>query len=64
MEKKTSTKSLRPSMAPTVEIKAAASGVKASHPSSNPINEVSAYNPRHSQFEVAVHTAFFKIFNI
>lgn len=64
MEKKTSNKSLRPSIGPSVDIKASASGVKASHPSSNPINEGLAHNPFHSHFEVAVHTAFFKIFDI
>lgn len=55
---------MQPSVAPKVEINASASNVKAAHPSSNPINEVSAYNPRHSHFEVEVHNAFFKIFNI
>ena len=64
MEKKTSTKSVQPSVAPKVEINAAASNVKAAHPSSNPINEIPDYNPRHSYFEVEVHNAFFKIFNI
>jgi len=36
--------------------------VKASHLSSNPINEHSEYG--HSHFEVEVHKAFFRIFNL
>lgn len=42
--------------------KKAQKGVKASHLSSNPINEVS-FNG-HSHFEVEVHNAFFRVFNI
>lgn len=51
-------------VAPKTEIKAAGSNVKAAHPSSNPINKTSVYNPHHSHFEVEVHNAFFRIFGI
>lgn len=64
MKKKISKKSMQPSVATKVEINASSSNVKAAHPSSNPINEIPDYNPRHSYFEVEVHNAFFKIFNI
>lgn len=36
--------------------------VKAAHPSSNPMN--GAYSPYHSHFEVEVHNAFFRVFNL
>lgn len=36
--------------------------VKASHPSSNPMNGQSSHN--HSHFEVEVHNAFFRVFNL
>ena len=36
--------------------------VKASHPSSNPMNGRFAHN--HSHFEVEVHNAFFRVFNL
>lgn len=42
--------------------KKAQKGVKAAHLSSNPINEVADYG--HSHFEVEVHNAFFRVFNI
>jgi len=42
--------------------KKAQKGVKASHLSSNPINEVPNYG--HSHFEVEVYNAFFRVFNI
>ena len=42
--------------------KKAQKGVKASHLSSNPINEVD--NHGHSHFEVEVHNAFFRVFPI
>jgi len=42
--------------------KKAQKGVKASHLSSNPINESAEYG--HSHFEVEVYNAFFRVFNI
>ncbi|WP_290393361.1 hypothetical protein [uncultured Duncaniella sp.] len=44
------------------ESKKAQEGVKASHLSSNPINEISLNG--HSHFEVEVYNAFFRVFNI
>lgn len=44
------------------DIKKAQEEVKASHLSSNPINEMANYG--HSHFEVEVYNAFFRIFPI
>lgn len=44
------------------EIKKEEMIVKASHPSSNPMNGQSSHN--HSHFEVEVYNAFFRVFNL
>lgn len=48
---------------PKPEIKKKEVIVKASHPSSNPMNGA-AYSHDHSHFEVEVYNAFFRIFNL
>lgn len=52
----------QPSTTRKPDIKKAQKEVKASHLSSNPINEDADFG--HSHFEVEVYNAFFRVFNI
>lgn len=61
MEQKTK-KMEQPASSQKPDSKKAKKEVKASLLSSNPINEAADYG--HSHFEVEVHNAFFRVFNI